>query len=239
MFAKQAFVAITLLTGLVGANAQGTNQVQLKIEPSNRTLTVTADARVTADPEFAILHIGFESQPLDAKAAYAAGAKTSNDIFAALKQAGIAESSIRSERLHLNSFDSKGHKFKLVQAWTVETPPERVAEILDVAVSAGASDSGKIDWTIKDLPALQDRALEQATTRAKSIASALAKGMGVSLGKLIYVTTQASTPSFQTVGYSSSVIGPAEQYITAPRALSIEPKKVSREASVYAVFAIE
>ena len=71
--------------------AQQTSQVQLKIEPANRTLTVTADEQVTVDPDVAILHIGFQTQPSDAKSAYAAGAQTSNDIVDALKQAGIPE----------------------------------------------------------------------------------------------------------------------------------------------------
>jgi hypothetical protein len=167
MGGKQAIAALALLVGSMTGSAQQTTQVQLRIESTNRTLTVSAEGRVTADPEVAILHIGFETQPSEAKGAFAAGAKTSNEIVAALKQAGIPETSIRSESQHLDRDYSKPHKFKLVQQWTVKTPPERAAEILDIAVAAGATDSGQIDWTVQDERDLEDQALDQATARGK------------------------------------------------------------------------
>jgi hypothetical protein len=233
---KHAIAAFALLAGCLAANAQQTSQVQLKIEAANRTLTVSAEERVTVDPDVAILHIGFQTQPSDAKAAYAAGAKTSNDIVAALKQAGIPETSIRSEWQRLDSASGKPHKFTLVQQWTVKTPPERAAEILDIAVGAGATESGQIDWTVQDERALQDQALEQAAARAKADAAVLARGMGVHLGALVYVTNQISAPP--SMEYANNA-APGASYAAPPVTLAIEPRKVSREASVYAVYAIE
>jgi uncharacterized protein len=238
---KHVLAAIALIAGCTSAVAQQTSQVQLKIEAANRTLTVSAEGRVTADPELAILHIGFETQPSDAKTAYATGAKTSNEIVSALKQAGIPETSIRSESQRLNSIGYKTHKFKLVQQWTVKTPPERAAEILDVAVSAGATDSGQIDWTVKDEKALEDQALEKASARARSDAEVLAKGMGVHLGALIYITNQISVPqeAYQRAFANNSGGFMAQTTMETQAHLAIEPRKVSRMASVYAVFAIE
>jgi hypothetical protein len=233
---KHAIAVFALLAGCVAVSAQQTSQVQLKIEATNRTLTVSAEERVTVDPDVAILHIGFQAQPSDAKAAYAAGAKTSNDIVAALKQAGIPETSIRSEWQRLDSASGKPHKFTLVQQWTVKTPPERAAEILDIAVGAGATESGQIDWTVQDERALEEQALEQAAARAKADAAVLARGMGVHLGALIYVTNQVSAPP--SMMYANNAV-PGESYAAPPVTLAIEPRKVSREASVYAVYAIE
>lgn len=243
MFFKQAITAFALAAGCAAAVAQQASQVQLKIEPSNRTLTVTAEGRVTADPEIAILHIGFETLFSDAKSAYAAGAKISNDIIATLKQAGIQESAIRSESQKLISYDSKARKYKLVQHWTVKTPPERAAEILDIVVAAGGTDSGEIEWTVNDEKALEDQALEKACTRAREKAAVLAKGMGVHLGTLVYVSNQVSEISFENRNFaalaqlSEGVSARAGASIAPP--LSIEPRKVSRVASVYAVYSIE
>jgi uncharacterized protein YggE len=219
--------------------AQTTNQIELKIDSSNRTLTVNAEERVTVDPDVAILHIGFETQPSDSKSAYAAGAKTSNDIIAALKQAGIPETSIRSEWQRLESASGNLHKFSLQQQWTVKTPPERAAEILDIAVAAGATDSGQIDWTLQDERALQDQALEKAAARATANAAVLAKGMGVHLGTLVYVTNQVSTPVFEMRAYANNAPMAGMADAAPPQALSIEPRKVSASASIYAVYAIE
>lgn len=237
MLGRQGIAAIALLAGCLAAEAQQTSQVQLKIEPANRTLTVSAEDRVTVDPDVAILHVGFQTQPSDAKAAYAAGAQTSNAIVAALKQAGIAETSIRSEWQRLDSAYGKPHKFTLAQQWTVKVPPVRAAEILDVAVTSGATDSGQIDWTVENEQALQDKALDGAAERARAQAEVLAKGMGVKLGALVYVNNQVSTPvtpirAYATMEFKASALAP-------PPPLAIEPHKVERAASVYAVFAIE
>ena len=234
---KQAIAAFALLAGCVAAIAQQTSQVQLKIKPANRTLTVSAEGRVTVDPDVAILHIGFQTQPTDAKSAYAGGAKISNDIINALKQAGIPETSIRSEWQRLDSASGKPHKFTLVQQWTVKTPPERAAEILDIAVAAGATDSGQIDWTVQDERALEDQALDQAAARARADAAVLAKGMGVHLGALVYVTNQISVQTY-VAAYANNG-APTGAFAAPPMTLAIEPRKVIREATVYAVFAIE
>ncbi|HEY1256531.1 MAG TPA: SIMPL domain-containing protein, partial [Terracidiphilus sp.] len=241
MFIKQAMVAFALVIGCAAVGAQSANQIQLKIEPSNRTLTASAEAQVTADPDIAILHIGFETPPSDAKTAYAAGAKISNEIITAIKQTGIAETSIHSESQNLESVGYRSHKFKLAQQWTVKTPPERVAEILDVAVSAGATDSGQIDWTVKDEKALEDQALDKAAARARENATVLAKGMGVHLGALIYVTNQVSEQISAQYGLANFSNGVMAMDRAAPAAppLAIEPHKVTRVATVYAVFAIE
>lgn len=236
MLHKHAIAAFALLAVCGSVHAQQTSEVQLKIEPANRTLTVSAEGRVTVEPDVAILHIGYQTPPSDAKAAYAAGAKISNDVVNALKQAGIPESSIHSEWQQLNNVYGKPHKFTLAQQWTVKTAPERAAEILDIAVAAGATESGQIDWTVQDVQALDDKALEQASARAKADAAVLAKGMGVRLGALIYVTNQITQQRFMAYADNAA---PRGELAAAPMALAIEPNKVSSTASVYAVFAIE
>lgn len=85
---------------------------------------------------------------------------------------------------------------------------------------------------------LEDQALDKAAARAREDAEVLAKGMGVHLGAPIYVTNQISaSPSFQMGLANNSVV--RARYGPSPQALAIEPRKVSREVTVYAVFAIE
>lgn len=227
-------LSAVLLTTLSAA-AQQTAQPELKVDSANRTLTVTATGSVSVDPNLAILHIGFDTQPEDAKSAYADGARASNAILDAIKQAGIPEASIQSESQYLNRDWSKPHKFTLNQQWTVKVPPERAAEILDVAITAGATSSGQIDWTVKDEKALETEALNQAASRARQNAEALAKGMGVRLGSLVYVSNQVSPVAPRPFLLKSNDFARA----AAPPPLAIEPHKVTREATVYAVFAIE
>jgi uncharacterized protein len=230
-------LASALLCAAVAAPAQQPTQPQLKVDSSNRTLTVTATDSVTVEPDLAILHIGFATQPTDAKSAYAEGSRASNAIIAALKQAGVPDTSIRSESQYLDRDYTNPKQFKYVlrQQWTVKVAPDRAAEMLDVAVNAGATSSGQIDWTVKDEKALESEALDKAASRARANAEVLAKGMGVRLGSLIYVSNQVSSPQYPRP-MPMMAMRSAE---AAPQPLAIEPHQVSREASVYAVYAIE
>lgn len=234
---ENGIATLALLAAWLPACAQQPGQVQLNIEQANRTLTVSAEDQVSAEPDVAILHVGFQTLPMDAKEAYAEGAKTSNDIVNALKQAGIADSAIHSEWQRLDSVYGKPHRFTLTQQWTVKATPQRAAEILDVAVNAGANNSGQIEWTVANMQALQDRVLEGAAARARAQAAVLASGMGVKLGALVYVTNQVSAPVFPVRPFVRMAEA-APQAAAAPP-LAIEPNLVTQSASVYAVFAIE
>jgi uncharacterized protein len=236
MKCTRMILASALLLATIPAVAQQPTQPQLKVDSSNRTLTVTATDNVTVEPDLAILHIGFVTQPQDAKSAYADGTRVSNAIIAALKQAGVEEKAIRSESQYLDrDWTTKLRKYTLHQQWTVKVGPERAAEVLDVAVNAGATSSGQIDWSVKDEKALETQALDKAASRAKQNAEVLAKGMGVRLGSLIYVSNQVTAPQYPRpmAMMAMQKVGNAEP------PLAIEPHQVSREASVYAVFAIE
>jgi hypothetical protein len=228
------FVALALLAS-ASCFAQSAVQPQLSITQSSRTLSVSAEGRITAEPEIAILHVGFETRPQDAKSAYADGATTSNAIVAALKQAGIAEGAIRSERQYLQRDYQTAHKFMLVQSWTVKAPAARAAEILDVAVTAGANSTGEIEWTVNDPKALDGQALEQAAKSAQEDAEALAKAMNTRLGALVYVSRD-QPPQVRPMMMSRGVMDMKAN--NAPP-LAIEPQQVIRTATVYAVYAIE
>jgi uncharacterized protein YggE len=239
MNGKHTIAMLALVASCSAGIAQQANQLQLKIDPSNRTLTVSADERVTADPDLAILHIGFQTSPSDAKTAYATGAKISNEIVAALKQTGIPDASIRSQGQGLESFDAKSHRFRLAQSWLVNAPPERAAEVLDIAIAAGATESGDIDWTLQDVHSLEDQALNRAAVRAKSDAAVLAKAMGARLGALVYLSNQVAAGQSSEAFGLRNFAGKSDRYNGSPQTLAIEPRKVSRTASVYAVYAIE
>jgi len=239
MFVKLGIASIAMALVCSATFAQQPNKLELRIDTSNRTLAVSADARVSVDPEVAILHIGFETKPSDSKSAYADGARISNAIVSAIKQAGIPETSIRSESQRLEPVDVKNHKFKLTQNWTVKAPPERAGEILDVAINAGATDSGEIEWTVQDIHALEDQALDKAASRARADATILAKANGAHLGALLYLTNQVTESLFRSVPNNNNAELQSDRLSSLAPPLAIEPRKVSREATVYAVFAIE
>ena len=172
-----------------------TQQVELKIDSSNRTLTVTAEETVTVEPDVAILHIGFDTPPSDAKTVYAEGAQISNAIIGAIKQAGVAKVAIRSESQSLPRFDLQVHKF--LAAMDGED---------DARTRRGDSRCGRHcrcdrKWGYRmerqgrrgaGAPGTGPRCGTGQRRRRRA-----AKGMGVRLGALIYVSNQLVSPGFQ------------------------------------------
>jgi len=236
---KIASLFAFFLLAISAAAAQQPNQLSLQIDPASRSLTLTADGSITVDPDLAILHIGFTTPPNDSKSVYAAAAQTSNSIIAALKQAGIADADIHSQSQQMQPVWNKPHKFTLTQQWTVDAPPARAAELLDIAITAGATDTGEIDWTMHDLKQLENQALRTAAARVRENAATLADSMGVHLGKLLYTTNQIIAPPPQEMRFmAGDMVSRAAPQALAPP-LAIEPHKVTRSATVYAVFQIE
>lgn len=116
---------------------------------------------------------------------------------------------------------------------------------MDVAITAGATNSGDIEWTVNDEKVLEDKALEQAAARARSDANVMLAGMDAKLGRIVYMTNHVAAGS--TLGLNGRNFaaladlseGFAKQKSSQAPPLAIEPHKVSRTATVYAVFAIE
>ncbi len=235
--ASVAFAAI--------ANAQGQ---QIEVNKNNRTIAVTATDKATADAEVATVHIGFQVYAADSQSAYALGSKTSNAIIAALKKSGIEDSAIQSEsqnvapvqqyeNQNLPEAQKAQRQFQVTQSWSVKTAAKNAASTLDTAVEAGANQSGQIDWDVADPDALEAQAAESALKRARAIADQMAKGLSATLGPLVYASNEVAErpmPMMRAMAGNAAVL--IQQAI---QPLAISAQKVTRSATVYAVFSIE
>jgi len=218
----------------------------IQVSKENRTIAITATASVITLADTATVHIGFIAYGPDKDAAYAGGSSLSNAIIKALTAAGIAAAAIESASQgispvpdymieKLTPAEKAQRKFQVTQNWTVRTPADDAARILDLAVKAGANQSGQIDWGLKDENAPQAEAAAKALQRARTVAGEMAEGLNVKLGALIYASneTQAQPP------------GPLMRAMAAPQLtdkvapLAINPRRIEKSATVYAVFAIE
>ena len=223
------------------APAQTLQGPSLVISKENRTLSVSASGHAEADPDVADLNIGFVVYGGNLKAAYKSAGDTSNAIVKAMLDAGASKNEIqsRTQRVsRLNDYEikeQKGARFSVTQNWTVSVAPKDAALILDAAVNAGANQSGDITWRLKSDTTLDTEAIRRATERARAIAVALAEGMGVTLGKPLFVTNNVSSGIVVPRAYSVS----AQLANKATQPLAIETQRVERDASVEVVFAIE
>jgi uncharacterized protein len=228
----------------IPANAQ-----TIQVNKDNRTIAITATDKVIATADTATVHIGFIAYGPDSDAVYATGSRLSNAIIKSLTSAGIPSDAIESENQNvspvqdyqvdkLTPAEKAQRKFQVTQSWTVRANASDAAKILDLAVKAGANQSGQIDWSIKDENAPQAEAAAKALQRARTVAGEMAKGMNVKLGALIYASneTQAEPvrPLMKAMMMSNGALA-----APAPQPLAINPRQIEKSATVYAVFAIE
>ena len=233
------------LTALLGFAVTSMAQT-IKIDKNNRTIAVTASEKATADADQAVVHVGFQIFGPDETSTYAEGSKTSNAIIDALKKAGVPNKAIESENQNLqrntyhdpqeSQMDREKKQFVLNQSWTVKTRPDDAAKILNIAVAAGANQSGQIEWQYQDMNALQAKAASNALAKAQAIAQQMAQGLNVKLSGLIFASNQAPESPVRPIAMYEAM---GKAMAPAPPPLAINPRQIEESVTVYAVFAIE
>lgn len=234
--------AIALCASAIAASAQ-----TIQVSKENRTISVTATDKVTAMADIATVHVGFIAYGPDSDAAYANGSKTSNAIMKALTNAGIPSESIQSENQSvapvqnyevdkLSDAEKAQRKFQVMQSWTVRTNANDAAKVLDLAVKAGANQSGQIEWSFKDENAPEAQAAAKALQRARSQAEQMAQSLNAKLGSLLYASNEVQASPIRPM-MMRAMAAPAAMDKVEP--LAINPRQIEKSATVTAIFAIE
>ena len=242
----QLATTLALLGLPLAAIAQNPPQ-GLQRNKDNRSIAITATDRVIAQADVATLHLGFIAYGPDSAGAYANGSKVSNAIAAALAKAGVPADALESENqnvspvqdyqvLKLTDAEKAQRRFQVTQSWTVRSTAKDAARLLDIAVKAGANQAGQIDWSLQDENAPQAEAAAKALQRARTVATQMAAGMGVTLGALIYASNEVQAEPIRPM-MRGVAVAMMDQKAVEP--LAINPRRIEKSATVYAVFAIE
>jgi uncharacterized protein YggE len=234
---------------LLAAGAIPTYAQQIVVSKDNRTIAVTTSVDAGAEADTVTVEIGFMEYGADQDSAYAAGSKASNAIAAALKAAGVPQDAIQSESQSITPVqqynqdwtpaEKAEHKFQVQQSWSVKTAAVDGAKVLDIAVKAGANQSGQMTWSVEDQDGLQAKAAKLALERARSIAQQMAAGLNATLGALVYASNEAPAreqPLMRPLNGRTAILT-----AQAPKVLplSVSAHKVTASATVYAVFSIQ
>jgi uncharacterized protein YggE len=241
---KKVWLAATF-AALVTVGAQAQVAQTLGINKDNRSITVTATDTAFAMADQAVVHIGYQAYGDDEQSAYAEGSKRSNAITDALTAAKVPAEAIESEDQSLQPLNEyelknlpvalKNMKFRITQSWSVRTTPADAAKTLDIAIKAGANQSGSIGWEMKDASMLEASASAKALAQAQAIAARMAEGLHIKVGSLLYASNQA-----QEIGRPVPMMAMAMRSKAADaKPLSISARRVERSATVFAIFAIE
>jgi uncharacterized protein YggE len=227
---------------------------QIQISQQNKTIAISTSDDASAVADTAVITVGFSTWGKDQDGTYAAASKTSNAIFSALTAAGIPKDAITSSEQRLSPINpnsdedraryAEGMRFSFNQSWQITVPASQAATALHVAIANGANNSGDIQWQLKHDDTLQAEAARKALQHAREIASQMAAGLGAKLGPLVYASNQTPPRGiFANMGFGNVTLNTESASIgmrtknLAP--LAITPERITKSATVYAVFAIE
>jgi len=236
----RSIAATALLLFGSGATAQ-----TIQVNKENKTIAITATDSAETEADVAEVSIGFSTYGPDQDQTYAEASRISNQIVKSLADSGVKPDQIQSSQQSLTSIDiddkpryAKGLRFAFTQSWKVTVKAGSAADVLHLAITNGANSSGGIDWKLSDDNALAAQAAEKALLHAREIAERMAQGLHAKLGPLVYASNEMPQREFfgARPNPMSSSIGRSKVNL---KPLAILPDKVSRSATVYAVFAIE
>lgn len=160
---------------------------------------VTGEARVGAVPDIAEVLAGVTTQGKTAREASEANARTMTAVLAALREAGIAERDLQTQRFTIHPVyarpqDSRNEGPRIT-GYSVSNQVAirirdvaRVAEMLDRTIGAGANDIRSVDFSVADPSKALDAARAAAIADARRKAEVYAKAANVQLGRAVTIT---------------------------------------------------
>jgi uncharacterized protein len=197
---------------------------------SSRTVSVTGENTIDAQPDLAIAQIGAVTSDKELTEAQRKNTEISTAILNSFKQNGIAEKDIQTSTYQIYpQYDYVDGKqmfkgYEVRQVFSVKVRDiEKIGEIIDDAVQSGANIIERIQFAVAEPQAYYQRALSNAYQDAFKKAQVLAKSSGATLNPMPLEITEDSTvpmiprpgKAFVLAAESTAPVQPGEVGITA------------------------
>jgi uncharacterized protein YggE len=172
--------------------------VALAQQPQQPTVVTVGEGIVQAVPDRAWMTLTAESRAGNPREAQRRNADVMQPVLDKLRGAGVPAEAIRTVGYDLQQewdfVDGRRVSRGYVARNSVEVRVDmidRVGELLDIAVSSGATSVGGIRFDLKDRARLEQEALRLAVADARARAEALTTGAGRTLGPVLRIEEQA------------------------------------------------
>jgi uncharacterized protein YggE len=170
--------------------------------PPERVVVVTGEATVTAVPDRAIVSAGVTNRGKTAREASDATNRAMERLLASLRDGGIAERDIRTDRLSLQPVheDARSGGIRTIGFEASNTvrvtvrDVTKVSAVLDRVIAAGGNEISGIAFDVSERSRRLDEARAEAVQDAKRKAEVLAKAAGVGLGRAIRISEESRLP---------------------------------------------
>ena len=166
------------------------------------TVTVSGDARLTAQPDTAIISISVVTQNRNASEAQQQNASQTTAVLNALKRAAGAGAEIKTsgyalipQRLYRENQPPTISGYEARNSITVTMSDlNRVGAVIDAAAQAGANNIDGIAFTLRQDREVRGRAVAEATRAAIGKANTLAQALGGRVVRIIAVEEGGMMP---------------------------------------------
>ena len=165
---------------------------------SQTTITVTGNGSVNATPDKASFDFGVQVNAATAAEATNKVNQQAQAIIDALKNDGISSSDIQTSSVSLwPQTSSDGQTITGYQASntvTVTSSIDKASSLVDDATKAGANTVDGPSLSVGDQSTYYAQALKIAVQDAQTQAKAIADASGLTLGGILHITNESSTP---------------------------------------------
>ncbi|HNN11954.1 MAG TPA: SIMPL domain-containing protein [Anaerolineales bacterium] len=237
-----SFAILALLAILV--TACGSTTVNQAAAEAPRTLNVSGVGVVYLTPDIAYINIGVNTQKANAAEAVAENKVQTTEVIQAIKDFGVDEKDIRTTNFSIWSnpqYDPAGTGLILSTTYTVDNTVNvtvrdlnKLGDLLDAAVSAGANNIYSIQFDVEDKAAATKEARTKAVDDAKTEAQDLADASGVKLTEISSISyfESSPTPYFEGKGGGGGAA-------VADVAVPIQPGQLAISVTVNLTYTIE
>jgi uncharacterized protein YggE len=198
-------------------------------------LTVTGEAHVSVAPDYAVIRLGVTAQAKTAREASESNARSASALVTALRGAGIDDKDIQTTRLSLqptyegavSGRTARITGFQASNQVTIKVREvARLADVIDRAIAAGATDMGGIDFQVTAPSQALDHARAEAVADARRKADLYAKTAGVTLGRVLALSedqaAQEPVPMMARAAAPATPISPGERTLRVTVTVSYE-----------------
>lgn len=216
-------LALIAFVGVLTWNAAAQHRLIGKPENVRDTISVSGTAKMSVKPDIARMNVGVLSTGKTVAETQKQNTDKMNAITSAIKGFGVKDDDIQTSNYNIYpQYDWTDGKqilrgYQVSQNLSIKIRDlEKIGDILAKAGELGSNQIGGISFEVDDTVALQKQARDKAIVDAKEKAQALAKSLGMQLGKVVSFSEDSGsypTPmyynSYEKVSMDSAGSAPA------------------------------
>ncbi|RMH62722.1 MAG: DUF541 domain-containing protein [Bacteroidetes bacterium] len=213
---------------------------------SPRTITVSGEGIVRAEPDQAVVRFGVVTQAGDPETARQRNAEAAREAMNAVRALGVPERKLRLETLQLqprrewdpDTRQWRDQGYEAVRQVVVELDDlERLPALVTEVVQKGANRLDGVSYRLQDEKQARNEALLQAVTEAREKAALMAGALGESLGRVRLINEQSFSVPRPMMRMAAEAVMMADK--AAPEPDAYAAGEIEVRATVQVVFELD